>query len=245
MEDRERHAISLPPQNQNGCSRPYRLLVKKVLVQMSGSIVDRMRVATGDLWEQATTHPSARVEHNQRLEFLGNGVLNLAIADLVYHRFPEREGRLSGMCNYLRSDEVLSEAGRRIGLDAFIKYVPSVNGRLVDSIVAGGVEAVIGAIFDKEGYDVAKGFVEELLLTDELLKRAQEPHDPISELKELVEAMRWVPITKDFERLVGERLVFYHFIELNDRTVMGMGSSKKKAEAQASRIMLSMIDGPR
>lgn len=116
---------------------------------MNESTVDRMRVAAGSFWEQATIHPSAGVEHNQRLEFLGNGVLNLALADLVYHRFPEREGRLSGMCNYLRSDEVLSEAGRKVGLDVFIKYVPSVNGRLVDSIVAGGVEAVIGAIFER------------------------------------------------------------------------------------------------
>lgn len=76
-----------------------------------------------------------------------------------------------------------------------------------------------------------------------MLKRAQEPHDPISELKELVEVKDWKPVTKEFNKLVGERLVFYHFIELNGRTVMGMGSSKKKAEAQASRIMLSVIDG--
>jgi ribonuclease-3 len=212
---------------------------------MNTPIVDRMRAAAGNLWEQAITHPSFAEEHNQRLEFLGNGVLNLALADIVYHRFPEREGRLSGMCNYLRSDEVLSEAGRRVGLDAFIKYVPNVNGRLVDSIMAGGVEAVIGAFFEKVGYNTTRGFVEELLLTNDLLKRAQEPHDPISELKELVEAKRWVPITKEFDRLIGERLVFYHFIDLNDQTVMGMGSSKKKAEAQASRIMLSIIDGPR
>lgn len=208
---------------------------------MDKPIIDRMREVAGDLWEQAMTHPSIAEKHNQRLEFLGTGALNLALADLLYRRYEGREGQLSSMCNFLRSDDVLSEVARRIGLDSCVRYVPNVTGKLVDSIIAGGVEAAIGAIHEKAGYETVRGFVEELLLTDDLLRKAREPHDPIMELKELVEAKRWTPVTKEFGRVVGEKVMFYHFIELNGRTVMGMGISKKKAEEKAARVMLSII----
>lgn len=207
---------------------------------MNEPIIDRLREAAGDLWKQAITHPSFGPEHNQRLEFLGNGVLNMALADLLYQQFKDREGQLSLMCNYLRSDEVLSEVGRSVDLGAYIQHVPNKDGRLVDSIVAGSMEAIIGAAYRRAGYDAVKKLVEELLLTDDLLERARK-RDPISELKELVEANDWKLTFRPFDGLIGGRRVFYHSIVLNGQAAVGMGSSKKKAETQASRITLSII----
>jgi ribonuclease-3 len=211
---------------------------------MSETIVDRMRAAAGDLWGRAMTHASAGSEHNQRLEFLGNAVLDLAIADHVYERFPEREGRLSAMCSYLRSDLVLNEVGRRIGIDEIVQIVPRKDGGVADSIVAGAVEAAIGAVFERNGYGSARSFVEELLLAPEMIDRAEKYRDPVTELKELAEARRWEPISRGFDEMLGEKMVFYRAIELNGKAVLGMGSSKRAAEAQAARLMLSaMNDG--
>jgi len=209
---------------------------------MSETLIDRMRLTAGELWEQAITHASYGREHNQRLEFIGNSVLNMVIADQVYRRFPEREGRLSVMCNFQRSDRILNEVGRSICLDKWLKLGPSLNGRPVDSIVAGAVEEVIGAVFQRSGYETASGFVKELLLTDALVERAGEHQDPISELKELVEARNWKMISRGFDEVVGEKRVSYHAIELNGKAVVGMGSSPRMARVEAARIVLSTID---
>lgn len=211
---------------------------------MTENLTERMRRNAENLWDQALTHSSCGGNHNERLEFLGNGVLNLALADLLFHRFPESEGKLSKMCNYLRSDEVLNEIGREMGLDALIKYVPSTkDGRIVDSMVAGCLEAVIGAVYESKGYEAAKELVAMLFLTDHLLERVGKDHDPITELKEMVEVrgrqgqIRHAGFSRDVE---GKRL-FYHVIELDGRTAVGMGPSKKKAEVQASRCILSIL----
>jgi ribonuclease-3 len=212
---------------------------------MNGPIIERMREAAGDLWEQATTHPSAGEDHYQRLEFLGNGALNLALVDLLYHHCPEREGELTMMCNHLRSEEVLNDVGRQMGLAAYLKHVPNKDGRLVDSIVAGGLEAVIGAIYERAGYEVAKGFVEECLLTDALLTQARDCPDPISVVREIFKKSPWKPKLQEFDEAVGDSRVFYYSIEMGNRAVLGMGPSKKKAEAQASRLYLSLVKGER
>lgn len=211
---------------------------------MSEPIVDRMRAAAGDLWGRAMTHASAGSEHNQRLEFLGNAVLNLAIADHVHEHCSEREGRLTVMINFLRSDRVLSEVGMRIGIERELKLGNGVEVKAAGSIVAGAVEAAIGAVFERNGYEAARSFVEEMVLTPGLLQRAEEHRDPVTELKELVEARRWKPASRGFDEMLGEKKVFYRAIELNGKAVLGMGSSKRAAEAQAAKLMLSaMNDG--
>lgn len=211
---------------------------------MDEPIIDRMRVAAGDLWEQATTHPSLGGKHNQHLEFLGNGVLYLALTDLLYRRFEDREDRLSEMCDHLRSDEVLNEAGRRIGLDASLKYEMSTYYKPTDPIVTSGMEAVIGAIYERAGYDATKELVAELLLTDELLRQAQDYCDPITKLKERMDVAPFKPKVQAFDEKVDGKRVFYHSLELSGISVIGMGSSKKQAEAQASRMLLSQMGLP-
>ena len=141
-----------------------------------------------NLLHRARRHSSIGEDSNERLEFLGNGVLNLCLADLLYNRFQYREGKLTRMCNYLRSDDVLNELGRELELDAQIELGRSIkDGKSTNAMVAGAIEAIIGALFSTCGYDLTRNMVEELLMTDRRLEQALSNHDPITELKELVE----------------------------------------------------------
>jgi len=136
-------------------------------------LMDRLRVSTSDLWDEAITHSSSGIENNERLEFLGNEVLNLCLVDLLYHRYQFSEGKLTKMCNYLRSDKVLNEVGRELGLAAIIKKGASIkDGGVTDAMVAGSLEAIIGALFEIQGYGKAKALVEELVLTEKQLDLA-------------------------------------------------------------------------
>jgi ribonuclease-3 len=115
------------------------------------------------LYERALTHGSTGKEDYQRLEFLGDRVLGLAIADLLYRKFPdEAEGRLSHRLNSLVSRQVCAEVGRAIGVSDQIKLGKQARddgARDSDNVLGDVVEAMIGAIYVDLGIDAAFAFV--------------------------------------------------------------------------------------
>ena len=205
-------------------------------------ILERLKADASELWDRARTHSSAGKNNNERLEFLGNGVIDLCLAETLYQRFDERENKLSHIRNYLRSDFVLNTIGRRLGLDALILVSPANSGiKIEDSMVAGTLEAIFGALFLQKGYDESKEIVRLLFLTDELLLLANNP-EPITYLKELAERNKWVIKHREYERMIAGKKAFYYAIDLNGKTTIGLGYSKAKSKLSATRSLISLID---
>lgn len=104
-----------------------------------------------DLLMQALTHRSAAKVHNERLEFLGDAVLGLVIAERVYQKFPDLpEGKLTRMRSNLVKGATLAEIARELSLGELIKLGPGElksGGQRRDSILADAVEAILGAVY--------------------------------------------------------------------------------------------------
>lgn len=121
------------------------------------------RFTDPSLREQALTHRSAAAEHNERLEFLGDGLVNLVVAEVLYRRFPKAdEGWLTRARSQLVCEASLAEIARRLGLGERLHLgageVKS-GGRERDSILADALEAMIGAIHLDAGFDTCRDVV--------------------------------------------------------------------------------------
>lgn len=132
---------------------------------MAGEL-DRLQAALdfhfgqSELLELALTHRSCGANNNERLEFLGDSILNHLIADFLYHRFPEcSEGDLSRMRASLVNGDTLSSLARELGLGDWIRLGAGElksGGRRRDSILADTLEAVLGAILLDAGVETLR-----------------------------------------------------------------------------------------
>lgn len=118
------------------------------------------RFASAALLAQALTHRSYGSPHNERLEFLGDGVLDCAIAEELYARFPQLdEGELSRLRANLVREAALAEVARGIGLSQFLRVgegEAASGGATRASILADALEALYGAAFLDAGYEAAR-----------------------------------------------------------------------------------------
>jgi len=199
----------------------------------------------------ALTHSSyaneAGGEDNERLEFLGDAVLDLALADFLYHRFPERdEGELSKIRAVVVSRPVLAQAASRLGLGAHLllgKGEELAGGRKRPSILAAALEALFGAVFLSHGYEKARELAERLLGQEAERYAAERSPDYKSLLQELGQR-RYGALPAynlvDSEGPEHEK-VFTVSVELGGSKALGRGRSKKEAEqAAAKRLYLDL-----
>ncbi|MCP4186316.1 MAG: ribonuclease III, partial [Gammaproteobacteria bacterium] len=118
------------------------------------------------LLELALTHRSAGGRNNERLEFLGDSILNHVIADMLFRRFPEsREGELSRMRAALVKGDTLAEVAREMPLGEYLKLgsgEKKSGGHRRASILADALEAILGALFLDGGYVECEGCVHKL-----------------------------------------------------------------------------------
>ena len=123
-----------------------------------------------DLLRQAFTHRSylnehkdSELIHNERLEFLGDAVLELIVTEYLYGKFPDsNEGELTAYRSALVNAITLSDAAGKLGMNDFLllsKGEAKDTGRARQIILANTIEALIGAIFLDQGYDTAKYFI--------------------------------------------------------------------------------------
>jgi ribonuclease-3 len=134
------------------------------------------RFADGELFALALTHPSWRNEHsgvsadNQRLEFLGDLVLGLAIGDLLLVWLPEaREGQLSALKAQLVREATLAAAAERIGVGPALRLGRGEargGGRERPSVLADALEALLGAVYADAGFEAARALVGRVLGDD-------------------------------------------------------------------------------
>lgn len=218
--------------------------------------VDRIEQRLGsnfrdqDLLKQALTHRSHSNRHNERLEFLGDSVLNCVIAAELFQRFPEiKEGELSR----LRASLVRQEALHRIAMDIGIGDCLQLGdgeqksgGHSRPSILADALEALIGAVFIDSGFERAQSVVRQLYqaaLSD--IDPRSTGKDAKTLLQELMQARHLqLPqyAVRSTEGLAHEQRfeVECSIDELSVKTV-GFGSSRRAAEQDAAMLALQKV----
>lgn len=139
------------------------------------------------LYNRALTHGSTGQPDYQRLEFLGDRILGLVIADMLYHRyFDEAEGRLSHRLNALVSGATCAEIARIVGVQPHLrlgKQARDDGAQQSDNVLGDVMEAIIGALYLDSGIDAARSMIERLW--GPLLETANgAPKHPKSELQE-------------------------------------------------------------
>jgi ribonuclease-3 len=197
----------------------------------------------------ATTHRSylnehreATQEHNERLEFLGDAVLELVVTDFLFRKYPEKpEGELTAIRAALVNTNSLSAASDVLGFNAFMlmsKGEAKDTGRARQYILANAFEAVIGAIYLDQGYEAAETFIAGQLFakTDEIVaKRLWQ--DPKSRFQEL--AQEHAGVTPTYELLTQEgpdhdRVFTVGVFLRREQVAEGTGRSKQEAEQDAA-----------
>jgi ribonuclease III len=210
--------------------------------------------ARPELLAEALTHPSARRGARrgyERLEFLGDRVLGLIIAELLWRRFPEEaEGALTRRHTGLVRRETLTEVARTIDLGRHIRLSAGEEGagaRANPSVLADVCEAVIAALYLDGGLATAQRFVERWW-EPQLAKLGAPPHDPKTALQEWAQARgRALPAY----RTVATEGPAHRRVFTVTVTVEGLppatasGSSKRAAETAAAAAALAGVgDGP-
>ncbi|MGH7908100.1 MAG: ribonuclease III [Candidatus Binataceae bacterium] len=207
----------------------------------------------GELLVAALTHPSAvtaNETHYERLEFLGDAVLDLAIADLLMRRFPDaKEGMLSKQRASIVNGRTLALKAQEIGVNRHLrlgKGEEKSGGREKVSILAAALEAVIGAIYNDGGLAPAQIAVEKLFMDD--IGGPAAERDYKTELQEA--AYRFFH-TQPIYELVARSGPDHakHFttrIRIAGRDLgIGEGASKKQSEQAAARVALIWIEKDR
>lgn len=203
------------------------------------------------LLQQALTHRSAAVKHNERLEFLGDAILNLSIAEALYHQFPRcNEGELSRMRATLVREPTLAELARQFELGDYLALGAGElksGGFRRESILADCVEAIIGAIsLDRDlptATQIVRQWYQPLL---QHIKPGENQKDAKTRLQEYLQGRRLpLPVYNVLE-IKGEAHCQSFTVECNvsniDRTFVGSGSSRRKAEQAAAEQILIELD---
>lgn len=147
------------------------------------------------LIEQALTHRSHGARHNERLEFLGDSVLNCAVAAIIFGQYPDlREGELSRVRASIVCQDSLRRVAEDIGISQFIRLgageIKS-GGRLRASILADAVEGIIGAVYLDGGFESALAVIRRIfspLL--ESIAPGGDAKDPKTQLQEMLQRKR-------------------------------------------------------
>lgn len=202
------------------------------------------------LLDAALTHRSAGPANYERLEFLGDALLNFAIAALVYRVYPESsEGDLSRYRATLVSGDSLAEVAVGLGLGEQLKLGSGelkTGGFRRASILADSLEALFGAVYLDGGLDPARSVIERLFLGRLAnLPEAQDLKDPKTRLQELLQGHALRPPTYTLEDVSGEPHEHW-FVASCEVAPLGLlergeGTSRRRAEQAAAQKLLDRL----
>jgi len=202
------------------------------------------------LLERALTHRSFSADHNERLEFLGDSVLNLSVADLLYQRLSDLpEGDLSRIRANLVKQDTLHRLSVDLGLPAVIRLgegeVRS-GGQKRPSILADALEAVVGAVYLDGGFSAAQALVQRLYRAVEINPTMEAiGKDPKTELQEWLQGRRMkLPSYRVVSTLgVAHKQTFDVECEIPELNLAerGIGGSRRAGEQAAAAAMLQTL----
>ncbi len=191
-----------------------------------------------------------RIEANERLEFLGDAVLELVVNEHLYRSYPEsEEGDLTKMKSRLVCGKSLSAVAQRLDLGEHIlmsRGEAATGGRSRSSILADTVEALIGAVYLDAGLEAARGLISALLLrdADAILESAKLVNHK-SRLQEIIQARHKVPPRYRVRAVAGpdhERSFTVEVLFRSRVLGQGAGSNKKAAEQSAAAAALKRLE---
>ncbi|WP_430626747.1 ribonuclease III [Thiobacter aerophilum] len=206
------------------------------------------------LLQQALTHRSYGTPHNERLEFLGDSVLSLAISTRLFHDFPRlTEGELSRVRAHLVKESTLAEIAQSLSLGDYLflgEGELKSGGFRRPSILADALEAIVGAIYLDGGFSEAQRVLHALYAP--VIARL-DPHtlskDPKTRLQEFLQGRKlrlpkYTIVATEGEAHEQRFRVECYIPELDIR-VLGEGSSRRKAEQEAARLAYETVQGGR
>ncbi len=216
------------------------------------ALLERLKVSFVNLalLELALTHRSFGAEHNERLEFLGDTVLNLAVSRMLYVALPNLpEGDLSRVRANLVKQDTLFRLALELQLSTLIRLGEGEmksGGQKRPSILADALEALIGAVFLDAGYEAAEALVFRLFEPIEINPGMQAASkDPKTELQEWLQAKRFkLPIYRVVGTLgAAHQQTFDVECEVPELSLIerGIGGSRRAAEQVAAQAMLTAI----
>jgi len=238
--------------------------VKRTSLENSDQLQDVLGYRFSDhaLLTQAMTHRSwaheqvspragteARNLHNEALEFLGDSILGLVVAEYLFKAYPSAsEGELSRMKHRLVSAPTLAKASIALGLGEFVRFgrgEEKSGGRRKHALLADVFEAVMGAIFLDGGLEAARAFVEHALGAE---LRAADPvaaaaADPKTMLQEKLQATHQPTPQYTVVETLGppHRRMFHVELRWNGGVARGEGQTIKAAEAAAAQAALKLM----
>lgn len=194
-------------------------------------------------------HKKSVTEHNERLEFLGDAVLELSVTDYLYRNFSEPEGILTSWRAALVRTESISAAGDQLGYESLLRMSRGEkqgSDRARAQILANAFEAVIGSIYLERGYADADAFIAKHILTKlEGIIEAGSWRDPKSHLQEVSQRIDGMtPQYRVLEEVGPDHdKVFTLGVYVGDKLMgQGMGPSKQFAQQQAARAALKAYE---
>jgi len=191
-------------------------------------------------------HPDFKLDHNERLEFLGDAVLELVVTEYLYKNFPNPEGDMTNWRASLVNGDALAEVGLALGIEDYILMskgeAKDKNSKARQYILANAMEAIIGAIYLEHGLPTARKFINKNIisrLAEILQKRSY--IDPKSSFQE--KAQEKLSITPSYKVLSSSgpdhAKIFKVGAYLDKELVAtGDGSSKQEAQIKAAQAAL-------
>lgn len=207
-----------------------------------------------DLLQQAFVHRSYlnenkgfKLDHNERLEFLGDACMELVVTDYLYNNYPNPEGELTNWRAALVRGTMISKIAKELDYESHLllsRGESKSTGRARELILANTFEAVLGAIYLDQGYEVANEFIKKHLIPHlpEIISK-ELYYDPKSKFQEIAqEKVGVTPIYKvEKESGPDHAKVFVMGVYLEDKKIAdGSGPSKQAAEQEAAKTAIDI-----
>lgn len=216
--------------------------------------VCQIEINNVDFYIEAMTHRSYLNEnkshpypHNERLEFLGDAVLELVVTEHLFSNFDNPEGEMTSWRAALVNGEMLAQVAREIGVEPFLmmsKGEAKDTGRARNYLLANSIEAIIGAIYQDQGYKEAKNFIDRFIITHlgEILEKKLYL-DPKSYFQE--KAQEHESVTPRYDVLNEEgpdhdKVYTVGVFLSKEKVAEGQGVSKQDAQREAARAGLEV-----
>ncbi len=190
-------------------------------------------------------------ESNERLEFLGDALLGLAVADELYQRFPDSpEGDLTQLRSALIQTETLARVARSLNLGEYLmmgKGEKETGGKDKQRNLACTLEALIGAVFIDQGFEAAREFVLRILNDEFAMGSGGDPQrDPKTKLQEKIQSLNQItPAYRIIDSSGPDHARLFTVEVLAGNIVLGKGTgtSKQRAEQEAAGDALTKLEG--
>jgi ribonuclease-3 len=234
-----------------GAGRPLASRGGRLLNDLAAWLTGALGHAPTDLapYERALTHGSRSAESYERLEFLGDRVLGLVMAEWLFELFPhEPEGNLSRRLNALVTGAVCAEVARAIGVVPHLKLGKQARDDGAsdsDNVLGDVTEALIGALYREHGLDAARAFIRRAW-ADRVTGASAAPRHPKSGLQEWAAAHNRRPPVYE----ITDRSGPHHAPRFTVKVTVGKlaeaeatGRSRQEAETEAAKTLLERLEG--